>query len=130
MADIPQKIENFIANRIFSVSELEILLFLRDHAKEKCGIERIGKALMMHRPAVEPRLESLRASGLIAATESNRERLFQYAPVPELAALVDELAHWYHSHPVAITTLIFSKPVDKIIRGFAESFRFRPKEDK
>jgi hypothetical protein len=127
MADIPKRVQDFIAKYVSSVSELEILLFLRDHRNEAWEIERIGKALLMHRPAVEPRLESLRASGLVTIIEGEPKR-YRYYPNPEYAAIIDELVKWYASHPVAITTLIFSKPIDKVIRGFADSFRLRKKE--
>ena len=77
---------------------------------------------------VEPRLDALKAARLITAKKSTDE-FFVYAPATrELAALVDELARWYESHPVSVTTLIFSKPIDKIF-GFAESFRFRKEEE-
>jgi hypothetical protein len=130
MADIPLAVKDFIAGCIHSVSELEILLLLRDSAPEALAPEDIGKALLMHRPAVLPRLETLRASNLIELDEGDNAGRYRYAPgSPELAARADDLAKWYASHPVAITTLIFSKPLDNIIRGFADSFRIRKKED-
>ena len=127
MDQIPERVQQFIANYIFSLSELEILLYLRD-AAEKCSADAVGRALLMYRPAAEPRLEALRVSGLISAVEMQGERHYQYSPTAEQADLIDELAKWYKSHPVGITTLIFSKPIDNIIRGFADSFRIRKKE--
>jgi hypothetical protein len=129
MAEIPQRVQQFIANYIFSLSELEILLYLRDHAAEKCAVQTIGKDLLMHGPAVEPRLEALRVSGLVSSIEIRGSKYYQYSPAQEMDAVIDELTRWYKSHPVAITTLIFSKPIDNIIRGFADSFRIRKKED-
>jgi DNA-binding transcriptional ArsR family regulator len=129
MSEIPQRLQQFIANYVFSLSELEILLYLRDKAPEKCTIEMVGKALLMHRPAVEPRLEALRVSGLVSVIEKQGQRFYIYSPAPELALMIDDLAKWYKSHPHTITTLIFSKPIDKIIRGFADSFRLRKKEE-
>jgi hypothetical protein len=129
MAEIPQRVQQFIASYIFSLSELEILLYLRDHASEKCSAETIGRNLLMHRPAAEPRLEALRVCGLVSAVEIQGVRYYQYAPAKEMDAIIDDLARWYKSHPVAVTTLIFSKPIDNIIRGFADSFRLRKKED-
>jgi hypothetical protein len=128
MDQIPERVQQFIANYIFSLSELEILLYLRGQAADKCSAETVGRALLMYRPAAEPRLEALRVSGLISAVEMQGERLYQYSPSAEEAELIDEVAKWYKSHPVAITTLIFSKPIDNIIRGFADSFRIRKKE--
>jgi hypothetical protein len=129
MAEIPLPVKDFVSNYIHSLSELEILLFLRDNGTARLASDSIGKALLMHSPAVEPRLGSLCSSGLVDVTEEGGIRWYQYAPFPcELAQLVDQLAKWYRSHPVAITTLIFSKPVDNMIRGFANSFRFRKAE--
>ena len=128
MAEIPAGLKEFIANHIHSISELEILLLLRDDEGRQWSVESIGRALSMHRPAVEPRLDALKAARLITAKKSTDE-FFVYAPATrELAALVDELALWYESHLVSVTTLIFSKPIDKIF-GFAESFRFRKEEE-
>jgi hypothetical protein len=129
MSEIPQRVQQFIANYIFSLSELEILLYLRDQGTTKCTVETIGKALLMHRPAAEPRLRALCVSGLVSAVELRGTRFYVYSPPAELAVVIDELAKWYQSHPVRITTLIFSKPIDKIIRGFADSFRLRQKEE-
>lgn len=130
MTDIPQALKDFIARSVHSVSQLEILLLLRDTAPRRMTPDEIGKALLMHRPAVLPRLETLRASNLVVIHEEAGRNLYEYAPgSAEMVRLVDDLANWYASHPVAITTLIFSKPLDNIIRGFADSFRIRKKED-
>ena len=129
MAEIPKRVQLFIADYISSLSELEILLYLADHAADSCSVDTIESALLMYRPAIEPRLESLRVAGLISVAEIASGRCYQYLPSVEVAGVVEEVAQWYKSHPVAITTLIFSRPVHDAIRGFSDSFRFRKKED-
>src|SRR5689334_18351476 len=117
MQDVPQAVQQFITKYIRTVSELEVLLFLRDHADTTFPAEAVGKALLMHGPAVEPRLKTLHESGLLAVSDGRHGLLYQYSPDPEMAAAVDELAKWYALRPVAITTFIFSKPLDNVIRG-------------
>jgi DNA-binding transcriptional ArsR family regulator len=127
--EVPESVQQFIAKFIHSVSELEVLLLLRDRVAEPLTVEDIGRALLMHRPAIEPRLESLRASNLLTVQESGGIRYYQYAPqTSELKLATEEVAQWYSTHPVAITTLIFSKPIDKM-RVFADSFRLRKEEE-
>jgi predicted transcriptional regulator len=129
MREVPKSVQQFIVKFIHSISELEVLLLLRDRASQHLTAEDIGKALLMHRPAIEPRLESLRASNLITVQESAGIRYYQYAPqTSDLKQATEEVAQWYSTHPVAITTLIFSKPIDKM-RVFADSFRLRKEEE-
>ena len=127
MAEIPAAVQDFIGKYIHSLSQLEILLLLRDRFGDKLASADVAKALLMHPPAVEPILESLRRSGLVAVHDISGRRHYQFSPAKH-ASVIDELEKWYKSHPVSITTLIFSKPIDKI-RGFADSFRLRKNEE-
>lgn len=118
MAEIPHRIEQFVEKYIFSVSEFQILLYLRDPRAQPCDSRSIAAAFRLNASAVEAKLKALCRAGLVTAQQTKQGCDYLYSPSSELAALVTELPGWFATHPVSVTTLIFSKPIDRGSGGF------------
>ncbi len=116
-------IKQFISDQFDSVAELELLLLLRSDPLRAWTAEEAGAALYASPEAVSLLMHALQSKRLLTAEGS--ERLFVYRPESEEAVrLVDELANLYRERRVAVITLVYSKPIEKI-RSFADSFRLR-----
>jgi hypothetical protein len=125
---ISEGLQRFVAQHIHSVEQLEVLLLLRKSPEREWTAGEVSRALSSHPHSVETRMLDLRARGLVASREGDREFVFRYAPEAGLDALVDELARAYGERRTSVINLIFSKPIDSV-RTLAEAFRLRKKEE-
>lgn len=124
-ARIPDEVRAFVAQHIDSVEQLEVLLALRENAHRAFSPEEIAGELRIDPRSAAQRLKDLQAAGLVVA-EGDACR---YAPrTAELARRTDALAEMYRTHRVAIISLIFSRPTERI-RSFADAFRIRRGEE-
>lgn len=122
--EIGEDLSRFIAQHVHSVEQLEILLLLRNSASREWTASEVSKALSSHPHSVETRMLDLRARGLVASREAEREFVFRYAPQPGLDRVVDQLARAYAERRTSVINLIFSKPIDSV-RTLADAFRLR-----
>ncbi len=122
---IPEDVRSFVFQHIASVEQLEILLLLRTRADRAWTAEEVAAELRTDARSVRERMDDLRAGGLLAPSGDG----VRYEPrSPALDRTVGNAAACYESHRVAMITLIFSKPSDRI-RSFADAFRLRKEED-
>jgi hypothetical protein len=120
---VPSPVRHFIANHIVSVAQLEVLLLLRAAADKDWTGGEVARALVTQPEAAAGWLEDLTERGL--AREQGGS--YRYAPSsPELDRTVDALAASYASYRVAVISLIFSRPSERITR-FSDAFRIRRK---
>ena len=117
---IPERARTLIVEHIHSVEQLEILLLLRAEPDRDWTAEQINDRIKSSLSSVESRLGDLERSALVQR-EGNR---YRYAPGPELAAAVTELANAYAERRYTVIDLIFSRPTDKL-RVFARAFKLR-----
>ena len=111
----------FVAQHIDSVEQLEVLLLVRDQPARWWTAEEVATELRIAPGSAAQRMEDLRAVGLLAGSASSS----RYEPrTPALADEVSTLAQMYQSHRVAIISVIFSRPSERI-RSFADAFRIR-----
>jgi len=126
---IPERIEQFLAEYIPSITVLEILLlFQKEPDKESSALD-VSQICRMEVGSTETQLEYLLSAELLTVRELPGRRLYRYGPsTVGLAETVDELSKWYTSHRVGITTLIFSNP-SALVRppGVADRARGRRK---
>lgn len=112
---IPEIVREFVAKYIHSIDVLEILLSFRQEPHKEAGALAVSKALLLERTSVEARLELLHSGELLTVREVDGELLYRYHPsTGELSNAVNELARWYASHRVAIISLVFSNPSERI----------------
>jgi hypothetical protein len=120
----PPDLKRFIETHISSVAQLEALLLLRNQADKTWTAEEAAKALYTASDVVASQLSELHQRGLLALLQAPGPA-FRYMPASaELEQLVNRLAEIYKERSVAVITLIYSQPVDKV-RTFADAFRLR-----
>ena len=128
MSDLPEDVANFIAGNIGSVSQLEVLLLLRNGGSKAWSREEIGSALYTSPEMMAGPLAGLCACGLLTATPSPEE-LYRFQPAtPALELAVARLNDLYAQRRVAVIGLIYSQPTDRV-RTFADAFKFRKDKD-
>jgi hypothetical protein len=120
---VPAPVRRFIAGHIVSVAQLEVLLLLRAAADKDWTANEVARALVTQPEAAAGWLEDLTARGL--AREQGGT--YRYAPSSrEVEGAVDALAESYATYRVAVISLIFARPSERIA-GFADAFRIRRK---
>jgi hypothetical protein len=123
---ISARVQQFIADHVDSVMQLEVLLLLAGQPGKVWTAPELAAQLRIDPAWVETQLRTMAAGGLVVAGEGGGQAAqFRFGPrTPELNAAVDELAHAYADRRVTVIGLIFAKPLDKI-RSFADAFRIR-----
>jgi len=117
----------FVRDHIRSLEQLEVLLLLLRDGTRWWSAEAAAEELGMTSASAAARLEEMASRNLLDVRISE-QLFFRYAPVsPALDAAVRETARAYKEEPVAVTSAIYSQPVDEI-RAFADAFRIRKKE--
>ncbi|MGH7822689.1 MAG: hypothetical protein ACREQ9_23270 [Candidatus Binatia bacterium] len=120
--------KDLIGKHIDSVYQLEVLLLLRRENETEWDAERLSRELRIDRASVETCLAELGAGGLVARVGS-AAAAYRYQPssaaLDQAVALLDEA---YMNRRVAVISLIYAKPQEKV-KSFADAFRLR-KDDK
>jgi predicted ArsR family transcriptional regulator len=124
---ISEATQAFVADYIDSVLQLEVLLLLRARGDQPSSAEQISKELRIDAAWAAEQLQNLCNRSILVCTDEP-VRTYRYQPArDDLRHTVDDLAQAYADRRVAVISLIYSKPMDKI-RGFADAFRIRPKD--
>lgn len=120
-------IKQFIDRNIESVAQLEALLLLRQDPQRGWSALEIGKALYAPEELAGTLLTDFCRNGLVKVNVPAVE-LYSYA-VADAAVdkLISEIAAAYQDRRVAIISLIYSKPLNKV-QTFADAFRLRKEE--
>jgi hypothetical protein len=121
--DLAADLKEFIAQHIHSLAQLELLLMLR---RDRAGLwtaEEVMKALYIQKETAEDLMADLVQRGF-AVQEAMGVR---YEPANDMASFIERLAQLYLERRVAVTTEIYSKPVNSV-KAFADAFRLRKKE--
>jgi hypothetical protein len=117
----PNDVKQFIGQHIHSVAQLEVLLTMQREPARQWSADEITSLLFLQPKMVNDLLRDLVGRGFVV---QSGER-FQYQPAnSDLATLIDCLAKLYRERRVAVTTEIFSKPID-FVQAFADAFRLR-----
>jgi hypothetical protein len=112
-----------ILERIDSVAQLDVLLLLlRDPAKVWTS-HTLAKELRVTEPWTNSQLQLL-AQYHLAIRVSGTPGGFRYGADPVTHVTVQELEKSYQSHPVAVVTLIYTKP-NRALQNFADAFKLR-----
>jgi hypothetical protein len=123
-AQIPHDLAQFIRAEIHSVSQLEVLLLLRDRGGDWTPEAAAGE-LRIAVDFARSTLIAFRASGLVSVEE--RFGSYRYAPItPELGSLMDLLAEYYSTTRYTIINQIYEVP-DGPAQDLAKAFRIRKK---
>jgi hypothetical protein len=114
-------VKQFIGQHIHSVAQLEVLLTLQRDPTRQWTADEITTLLFLQPKMVRDLLGDLLRRGFVTQTGEQ----FQFQPASsELSGLIERLARLYGERRVAVTTEIFSKPID-FVKAFADAFRLR-----
>jgi hypothetical protein len=124
---ISPEVRRFLAERIDSAEQLEILLLLQREPARTWKALDVSQAIYTVPASATMRLERLVASGFVSST-GGADPDYQFAPESdEVRRQVEALAEAYAGNRVEVIKLIFAKPPDAV-QSFADAFRLR-KED-
>jgi hypothetical protein len=122
--DFPADIQQFVAQNIESLAQLEILMLLRQQPQREWDPAEVARLLYTAVEMCASQLADLARRGFLLCTPAPNPR-YRYQPASEeLSQSVDRLAALYAERRVAVITLIYSKPVNKV-QTFADAFRLR-----
>lgn len=123
MGELSNELKEFIAEYVHSVIRLEVLLLLTEDRDKVWSAEAVERKLNLTPHSAKAHLDELFAQGLLVPAEGAADRLYRYHPSSDsLDRTVGQLSKAYKAQRVAVLTLIFANPVDKI-RLFTETFR-------
>jgi hypothetical protein len=122
--DFPAEIEQFIAQHIESLAELELLLTMRREPARNWSCFDLSRQLYVAPDVCTGILADLERRGFLQR-DAGDTNLFRYRSLSaEIDRLIDQLAILYQERRVAVITHIYSKPVKKV-QTFADAFRLR-----
>ena len=121
MGELSNDLKEFIAEHFHSVIRLEVLLLLRENRAKVWSADAVDRKLNLSPRSAKAHLDELLSQGLL--TLVGGEDQYRYRPSSgELNRMVSQLSNAYATQRVAVLTIIFSNPVDKV-RLFTETFR-------
>jgi hypothetical protein len=122
--DFPAEIEQFIAQHIESLAQLELLLMMRREPGRAWSCYDLARQLYVAPDVCLGILADLERRGFVHR-DSSDDNLYSYrGGSAEIDRLIDQLAALYQERRVAVITQIYSKPV-KQVQTFADAFRLR-----
>lgn len=123
---LPEALQRFLAERIDSVEQLEILLLLAQDPAQEWAAPDVARALYTHPDSAGRRLAVLQLQGLLARTDGGA---YRYAAAgTDTGALVSQLAVAYRERRVSVISLIASRPMDNV-RAFSDAFRLKREDE-
>ena len=120
--ELPADVRRFILTSIPSVPYLEAVLLLRAEPQQAWTASLLAQRLYVPERTAGELVAQLRDGGV--AEPVGDAAVVRYAPGPELADLLDRLAHAYTANLMTVTDLIHSR-VERRAQQFADAFRFR-----
>lgn len=121
MPELPADVRRFILTSVPSVPYLEAVLLLRAQPQQSWTGSLLAQRLYVPERTAADLVMQLRDGGV---AEAAGESAVRYGPGPELAGLLDRLAHAYTANLMTVTDLIHSR-VERRAQQFADAFRFR-----
>lgn len=119
--NFPADVKEFIGQNIHSLAQLEVLLILRAQPERSWSVDELTNVLYLERQMVSELLKDLVGRGFAVQAKAS----FCYQSKNDIVdGLIERLAQLYQERRVAVTTEIFSKPID-FVKAFADAFRLR-----
>ena len=122
--DFPADVREFIAKNIESLAQLELLLLLHGEGGRQWSAGEVAQIFGISATMSVALLSELVGRGFARSVDDK----FQYdVKNVDTDQLIGKLGQTYQSRRVAVTTEIYSKPMNRL-KTFAEAFRFRREE--
>ncbi len=122
LPELSNELRAFIASYIPSVIRLEVLLLVFEDQFSAWTAHEVDRKLDLPCGSASFHLDQLVSQGLVARDTQNENRYIFCSASDELAVTVRELCNAYTTQRVAVLSMIFANPVDKV-RLFTETFR-------
>jgi predicted ArsR family transcriptional regulator len=120
-SNLPKDVEQFLAQYIRSIEQLEVLLLLHRRPERDWSASAVSAELRIQEDSAGRRLGRLADQGFLRrAAES--PPCYVFAADDRRAAQVAALGHAYKERRVAVITFIFSRPVDDVL-VLADAFK-------
>lgn len=128
MADVfSAELEQFIAQHIESLAQLETLLLMRREPERQWDCAKLSRELYITPDMCSGLVADLERRGFVRRVPDT-DNDYQYYPTdPHFDRLLGQLADIYQERRVAVITQIYSRPVKKV-QTFADAFRLRREE--
>jgi hypothetical protein len=126
--EFPAELKQFIDFYIESVQQLEALLLLRGDPHRKWQAADIAKQLYVPENIASSLLADFVRRGFAVLEPTSAGYIYRSQDA-ELDRLIDQLATAYQERRVAVVSLIYSKPLNKV-QTFADAFRFGKENSK
>jgi hypothetical protein len=128
--DLPTELQEFIARRIASYEELEVLLALSQRSGHFCSVPVVAQLTNLSESSVEDASLGLCRRGLVQ-TDRERGRGLRYAPAAAADdACVQTLAVTYRERKLDVIRAMTAMAFERLRTRGAEAFRaFRDKPD-
>lgn len=123
MGELSNELKEFIAGHFHSVIRLEVLLLLSEDRNKIWSADAVDRKLNLTPTSAKAHLDELVSQGLLRLVDGPTEEQYRYRPSSDkLDKTVGQLSNAYATQRVAVLTMIFANPVDKV-RLFTETFR-------
>ena len=118
--DVPERLRRYILTSVPSVPFVEAMLIFRAKPAMPHTIDDVARNLYIGGQQAAQILEQLRAAHIIEPVDGGH----RYSPPPDLVPVLDELAAYYGSNLVEVTSLIHTH-VGRMAQQFADAFKLR-----
>lgn len=116
---LAKTIQDFILNHIHTVAQMEALLFLHSHPRDRWVAAEMAKRLYATEREIVAALAELHRDGFLSEADGH----YQFDASPERAERVAELAEAYRHQLIPITNLVHGKR--RSINAFSDAFKLR-----
>jgi hypothetical protein len=119
---LPPQVVAFLDEHIFSVTQLEVLLMVRELAPGAITVQQLSRAAHLPERSIRPWLDAFVERGLLAHDDPDGYRSPELDPTRQ--AVVDAVADCYAKRRVSLSRHVYASREDPA-RRFADAFRFR-----
>lgn len=120
---IPDEIRRFVLTSIPSVPFVEAMLLFRALQGQPVETSKVAERLYVPDKLGAALVAQLRAARIVEPVAGDPASC-RYAPEPELAKMLDQIAFYYVHDLIGMTRLIHSH-TERMARQFAEAFKIR-----
>lgn len=124
MNDFPADVRQFIDQNIESLAQLEALLLLRKDPQRSWDAAEMAKALYLPVEMAQALLAEFGRRQLTKTTPQSDAQYSYNVVDSKLDELIGRVVTEYQERRVAVISLIYSKPLNKV-QTFADAFRLR-----
>jgi DNA-binding IclR family transcriptional regulator len=122
---IPEELHRFILTSVRSVPVVEAVLLYRAAKGEPLDVRTLSQRLYLPEKQAAEIAAELHEAGVLER-DAGLPDSYRYAPSsPELAGMLEMLAHFYASHLVDVARLIHSSTGARRAMQFADAFKLR-----